>query len=282
MATNAIKAVVFDIDGSIMPQGGPIDPRVAAIFCGLQKLGVKLGPATGKNCDYARGLACGVGVVWDFVIGETGAQVLETIAYTPPAFRQRSVIKGGSKDLATFAKKIALDPIARTFDFRGELQSYRPELKESILTLFPPRENVEETLGWVPYFQGMVDLCELELKIQRHKDGCIDILPLEVNKSLGVHEVCRMLACNLENLVTVVDGVNDHELILPGAHTIAVGNAVPVIKETTTSNHGFVASHDDGMGFAEGLLHFAKKEMFEDSSAVAGLVITNFPELVSS
>ena len=88
-----IKVLVFDIDGSIMPQGGPINPRVANFLLLIQKAGLLMGPATGKNADYSRGLFCGFGGVPDFVIAETGAQFLECISRTPPCFSPKETIR---------------------------------------------------------------------------------------------------------------------------------------------------------------------------------------------
>lgn len=275
-----IKVLIFDIDGTIMPQGGPIDPRVGEVFRRIQGLGLKVGPATGKGADYGRGLACGIGTIWDFVIAETGAQVLETISKTPPSFRQHSVVSSGNKDLCVFAQKIGLDQIGRTFDFCGHVEMYRPELKECIITMFPPGKDVEVTAEWQTHFDGMIELCGLNLRTQRFKDGCIDILPMEVNKSLGVHTVCRMLGCGADEVVTAVDGVNDFELLVPGCKVIAVNNAVESIKKAARGHGGFVSTHDCGTGFADGLLQYARQGAFGAiSPEIVQCIKPLFPEL---
>ncbi|MDO8663736.1 MAG: HAD hydrolase family protein [Candidatus Wildermuthbacteria bacterium] len=248
-------AAAFDVDGSIMVQGGPCDPKVAEVFRILSGAGLKLGPATGKNCDFGRGLGCGVGVTWDFVIGESGAQILETLAKNPPAYRQRTVV-GATADLSFFARAIDLDPFLRNFLFYGDRVSYRPELKESILTLFPPGKNIEATEDWVPYFWDIVKTFRLRLKVQRHSEGGIDVLPTTVNKELGIAEVCKMYGCEPKDILVVVDGMNDAEL-MRGTRVIAVGNAVPQIKELASQLGGFVATLPDGEGFIEGLRHYA-------------------------
>lgn len=256
-----IIAVAFDVDGSIMPQGGPADPKIAEAFRLLGEAGLKLGPATGKNCDFGRGLGCGMGLTWDFVIGESGAQVLETLAKNPPAYRQRTIV-GATADLSFFAKAIRLDHFLRTFVLYGEPVSYRPELKESILTLFPPGKHIEVTEEWVSYFRDIIKTFRLQLKVQRHSDGCIDVLPVTINKELGILELCKMYDCNPENVLVVVDGMNDAEL-MRGTQVIAVGNAIPQIKDLALASNGFIAARPDGTGFLEGLRHYAELGLFE-------------------
>lgn len=262
MKGKEIIALIFDIDASIMPQGGPADPEVAKTFRVLSGLGIKVGPATGKNCDYARGLACGMGTMFDFVIGETGAQFLETVSKgSPPVFRQRKMLKDG-KDLTAFAKKIELDPYNRTFFIQGKKENYRPELKEMMISLFPPGEDMEMTRDWQRFFEEVIKTLNLQLKVQRHHDGCVDIVPNQISKGLGVDQVCELYNCKRENILVVVDGINDVEL-MEGTNIIAVNNADDFIKKITKERSGFIATLPDGKGFIEGLIHFAKQGCFK-------------------
>ena len=149
-----------------------------------------------------------------------------------------------------------------------------------IITMFPSGKDIEVTEEWQTYFDGMIDLCQLRLKTQRFKDGCIDILPIEVNKSLGVHTVCKMIGCSVEEVVTAVDGVNDFELLLPGCKAIAVGNAVESIKEEALRHGGIVSEYPCGIGFADGLLQYAKQGVFGNiSTSIAEHIMEVFPEL---
>lgn len=261
-------AIITDIDGSMMPQGGPIDIKVARFIHFLSTI-LKIGPATGKNVDYGRGLACGIGTVWDFIIGENGAQFLETISKgSPPAFRHHKLMDTGP-DLYYFAKKIDLNPFQRTFIFRdGITTPYRPELKESIISMFPSGTDVEVTKDWVPYFEEIIKIFSYRLKVLRYSDGCIDVIPLQISKEIGVMQVCKLYGIERKNIIVVVDGTNDLELTL-GTKVLAVGNAVPKIKETATRPDGFIAKHKDGLGLVEGILHYAENGHFDEQTASA-------------
>ncbi len=280
MSKKTIRLVGFDVDGTVMPQGGPIDPRVGRVLRGLQTFGIKVGPVTGKNADYARGLACGIGMVWDFVIAETGAVVLETVERNPPAYRVHEAVKGGARDLAIFARHIELSPIERTFYCRGQRQSCRPELKEAVISLFPSGTDLEATVPWAEYFLDVINDRKFPLKVHRFSDGCVDVLPGSLHKGLGVEAICKAFGITTEEVLTAIDGVNDLELVIPEARVIAVANAVPEIKSATKLNGGFVATHPDGMGFAEGLRYYASQGAFGDISGhVASLICREFPEL---
>ncbi len=261
-----IKAIVTDIDGSIMPQGGPINIKVAEFIRFLSTI-LKIGPATGKNVDYARGLACGAGTAWDFNIGENGAQFLETINKgSPPAFKHHSMIETGP-DLYEFAKKINLNSFQRTFSFRDNVvMNYRPELKESIISMFPSGKDTGITEEWVPFFEEIIRIFGYKLKVIRYSDGCVDIIPLQISKEIGVIQVCKLYRIERGNILVVVDDRNDLGLTL-GTRVLAVGNAVPEIKEAATHSGGYIASRDDGFGFIEGILHYAEAGYFEENIA---------------
>jgi len=261
-----IKAILFDIDGSIMKQGGPAIPETGRIFRELRSAGLKVGPATGKNADYCRGLACGFGLSWDFISAETGAQFLVLLSDDPVAYKQK---KAGldCEDLAEFLRIIGYCQQRRTFKGpEGKVIEFRPELKEGIVTLFPPGTILEITEQWKDYFEKVVDVFALDLKIQRHSDGCIDVVPVTVSKTLGIRNVCSHLGIEPLNILTVVDGANDYELTQGSVRTIAVGNAQLPIKEAVAAKgqDGFQATGFYGQGFLEGLKHFARKEWFEE------------------
>lgn len=281
MSKKTIRLVGFDVDGTVMPQGGPIDPRVGRVLRGLQTFGIKVGPVTGKNADYARGLACGIGMVWDFVIAETGAVVLETVERRPPTYRVHEAVKGGARELSIFSRHIELRPIERVFYCRGQRQSCRPELKETVISLFPPGTDLEVTVPWAEYFLDVINDRGFALKVHRFSDGCVDVLPASLHKGLGVEAICKAFGITTEEVLTAIDGVNDLELVIPGARVIAVANAVPEIKSATEANDGFVATRADGPGFVEGLLNYARLSAFgEASEVVVELVLREFPELV--
>ncbi len=271
-----VKAILCDLDGSIMPQGGPMDPRVAAIIRFLNLIGIPIGPSTGKNADYSRGLAVGMGFHWNFISAESGAQFLRLVTAEPiPIWEQRKNLGISLDDLALFHKLVQIDNLQRKFLLRNQIALYRPELKEGIISLFPNGTDIEATREWLAYFQEVARTHRLNLVLKRHGDGCIDIVPEGISKRLGVVEVSRLCACEPKEILTVVDGANDHELCA-GTLPIAVSNAVPEIKEIAKREDGFLASLPNGLGFAEGLLRFSRQGLLP--AEIGQVVLKNVPE----
>lgn len=280
---NEIKVIIGDYDGSFVPQGGPMDPRVAAVIRKLWEL-ISLGIATGKSADYSRGVASGIGIPpWKYIIAESGGILLEmTTVGPPPSFKQYPLLSEGSEDIAELAYIIRLDPFRRRFMMAKEWVKYRPELKETILTLFPPTSDVEITNEWEDYFKEIIKTHGLELNVQRHKDGAIDILPRLISKKIGLQKICNLLGCELKNILAVADGVNDIEMV-ESTTAIAVGNAIPEIKEIVTRNGGFVATYPDGKGFVNGLLYYAKSGSFDEEKLklIREIIEKEFPEFIA-
>ncbi len=98
-------------------------------------------------------------------------------------------------DISEFLKAIHLDSFKRKFKLNNKWVKYRPELKETMITLFPFGTNIEETLVWEQYFRSLIEDNGWELYVVRHPDGCIDIVPNGVSKANSVQEI--MLRYNL-------------------------------------------------------------------------------------
>jgi HAD superfamily hydrolase (TIGR01484 family) len=276
-----IVAVLADIDGSLLPQGHYIDARVASVLLELSHV-IRVGVATGKPDDYARGLSVGMGFHWKFVSAEGGAVFLTLANDGPPPIWQRESFAGiGAEHLAQFRDIIELDALQGIFKLKGVTTTYRNELKSGIITMFPPDHNLSATEAWEEWFRELVTKHQLELSIKRYPgDGAIDIVPQGIDKSLGVKRVCAALNCNPRQILTVCDGANDHELA-EGTRVIAVANAASAIKEIAQRQGDFIATRNDGFGFVEGLAHYARAGLFgpTNSSRILEIVTRHFPTI---
>jgi len=281
--TPIIRAVLSDIDDTIKPHGGPIDPRTRAVLQGLRALGIPVGVATGKNADYACGLAEGSGPHWSFICAESGAHFRELEAEgPPPVWKVHESSGAGMADLVQFRDSIGLDPLHRRFCLRRRenIVPYMPELKDGILTLLPPDSDFGQTAAWATFFEEVIKVHDLRLVVKRHKaNGSIDIVPAGIHKGLGVDAVCRILGCKPKEVLTIADGENDDELVA-GTTAVAVGNAIPRIRESVRRNGGYLARGTYGEGFVEGIAYVARNGLFGDKSGeVLHLVSESFPEL---
>lgn len=261
----SFRVLVADLDGSLMPQGGPMDSRVAHALIALQQHGIAVWAATGGSSSYVRGFSAGGGFVWNGIIAEAGAHIFETTSPTPPVYREVAGYGVDTQPLSQFAKLINLDQLSSTFMLEGKRCSYRPEPKCRALSFFPSGPDRSESIPWTAYFTSVIVSHQLPLELQRHPDGCVDVVVRGVGKHLGVRAVCGVYQCTEAEVLSVIDGVNDIELALCTT-PIAVANAIPRIKEITRERGGYCAQRIDGKGFVEGIHHFATLGRFGQAS----------------
>ena len=72
------KMVVFDVDDTLTRINHPIELEVSKRLRDLERKGIKIVFASGKNISYLLGFARGVGVKGSFIIGENGCVLFDT------------------------------------------------------------------------------------------------------------------------------------------------------------------------------------------------------------
>ena len=251
-----VKAVLFDVDGTIMPQGWPASDEVISVFRKELQWKILIWPSTGKWADYMRWVA-----VWmwlepfNYIGAENGGLFMERTAIKPVTYKSINTARDVS-DISEFLATIKLDSFKRKFKLHNKWVKYRPELKETMITLFPSGTNIDETLVWEQYFKSLIEDNGWELYVVRHPDGCIDIVPNGVSKANSVQEIMLRYNLRAEEILVAWDGKNDIWLFVPGVKSIVVANAHPDIKALGEKHGGYQANGNDGSGFIEWLKHY--------------------------
>jgi hydroxymethylpyrimidine pyrophosphatase-like HAD family hydrolase len=86
----------------------------------------------------------------------------------------------------------------------------------------------------------------LELKVIFNK-GAVMVLPPNVNKATGLRAALAELSLSEHNVVAVGDAENDHALLELAELSVAVANAVPMLREAAD----LTTKHDHGAGVVE-------------------------------
>ncbi len=142
---------------------------------------------------------------------------------------------------------------------------YTPATREEKLLAAPPSQEFVSALvakGVQPLSVGKVIVATehpnetivletirdlgLELQVIFNK-GSVMILPTGINKATGLTIALRDMGLSPHNAVGVGDAENDHAFLTLCECSIAVEDAVPMLKDTAD----FVASHGNGQGVAE-------------------------------
>lgn len=137
---------------------------------------------------------------------------------------------------------------------------YRPSKKERIALAEPPPARFLDELRrrgvaplsvgqcvvatWHPHEATVLEVIRemsLELQIIFNKDAVM-VLPSGVNKSTGLRLALKELGLSPHNVVGVGDAENDHRFLEMCECRVAVGNALPALKESadwvTEGTHG--------------------------------------------
>jgi hydroxymethylpyrimidine pyrophosphatase-like HAD family hydrolase len=102
---------------------------------------------------------------------------------------------------------------------------------------------------WEPHERVVLEVIRelgLELQVVFNK-GAVMVLPSGVNKAVGLRDALSDLGLSPHNVVGVGDAENDHAFFDVCEMSVAVSNAVPMLKE----HAGFVTRHDHGRGVRE-------------------------------
>jgi hypothetical protein len=166
---------------------------------------------------------------------------------------------------------------------------YEPATKDvGLLAEPPPARFVDElrargidriatgrviVASWEPHqatiLQAIRDL-GLELQVIFNK-GAVMVLPTGVNKATGLAAALAALGLSPHNTVGVGDAENDHALILACECGVAVGNALPALKDKAD----LVMAGDHGAGVTE----LVDQLIVDDLAAAAPALVRHHLEL---
>ncbi len=203
-------ALATDYDGTLAHHGRVDEPTVAALKR-FKDSGRTLLMVTGRELDELMEV-CSCLDLFDLVVAENGA-----LLYRPSDKRERILAEPPPVE---FAERLR------------ERGAERVSTGRVIVALWEPHQT---TALEVIHEMG------LELRVILNKSAVM-VLPSGVNKATGLIEALKELNLSPRTVVGVGDAENDHAFLSICALSVAVGNALPVVKErvdmVTESDHG--------------------------------------------
>jgi len=251
-----VKGLLFDVDGSIMPDGGPFSRLIMDLFWELGRF-FPLGPVSGRPLEYLKGLGVGSGRHFQFAAAESGAVWATLKSSSPVIWDTRLTCPEDIGDLESLESLLQYNRRTGSFCLDGNRVECVDQPKMGEISMFSRGGTDLHALASA--LRATISQHSLQLKVVCFPDGSLTIAPQRSHKGLSVILACEHLACQPHELLTVVDGINDLELA-QDTTCIAVGNASEDLKKVVRSRgtRGYVASSTEAMGFAEGLVHFAR------------------------
>lgn len=210
----SLQALATDFDGTLA-HNGTVSASTLSALQRLKEAGFQLILVTGRELSDLMSIFPELSM-FDLAVMENGAVLfhpdtgtLEALAAPPPT-----------------------EFVARLYERGLPLQ-----IGEAIVATWEPHE--------VEVLKAIKDM-GLELQVIFNK-GAVMILPSGVNKATGLREALRQLGLTPDQVAGVGDAENDHAFLELCGYSVAVANALPVIREKVD----FVTSADHGDGVTE-------------------------------
>jgi HAD superfamily hydrolase (TIGR01484 family) len=193
-------ALAADYDGTLATDG-VVDGHTFAALRRLKETGRRLLLVTGRELpDLMK--VCPELDIFDRVVAENGALI-----YDPESRRQQELAPSAPPIFVERLKEKRVAPLA---------------VGRSIVATWEPHETA--------VLEVIRDL-GLELQIIFNK-GAVMVLPPGVNKATGLAVALRELELSAHNVVGVGDAENDHAFLRACGCSAAVGNALPLVKDS--------------------------------------------------
>ena len=209
----------MDVDGVLSEHGEPIPDNIIFLLRQLSKK-IKIVLASGKSVSYLEGLARGMGVQIESIIGENGGCI-----FFPKENKEINFLQFNPK-------------------FKGELEKMRKEVEIRLEGRFWSRENktvitLLPTPSWnVEYIEDVcrrvIDEKALNLNLALYSFA-VQILPRGLNKGWAVSKLSEALNCPLNEFIAVGNDEVDVPMLKIVGLPISVGNN-KVIKEVSKLN----------------------------------------------
>ncbi|MFC0232421.1 Cof-type HAD-IIB family hydrolase [Vagococcus entomophilus] len=253
-----IKALTFfDLDGTLLDEHSKITPEIAEAMVQLRKNGVMPIIATGRtNCEIQdtldkTGINSVISMNGQYVLFD-GKEIYSSQLSPETCAKMLKLTQANGHDLGFYnANKIAVTQhnslVKKTYNLiHSDLPEIQPDFyeKEPVNMLLVLSED--QTTDPI-YFEAFPDLTFF-----RNGPYSIDTIAGDGSKGNGVRKLIENLG--LEDVPTYAfgDGSNDIDLFLACENRIAMGNAIPQLKEIATH----ITTKNTDHGIVNALNHF--------------------------
>lgn len=255
-----IKAVFFDIDGTLVPFGeAGMRPETVAALDTLRARGIKVFINTGRPRyfitnlgDYPfDGYVCMNGgllildgkPVWKMPIDPEGAREIIRKAGEAGLSCVAFTLDGPTLNFHSEKETRIMKSIGIVLECTGDLESIVAAGEEIYqFTVFADRE--EEKLFHTPLTSHIV--------FPRWSDEFMDVDPGSTSKAEGLRMMAGIMGIDISQTMAFGDGGNDVSMIKAAGIGVAMGNAAPQVQACAD----YVTTRDTENGIAAALRHF--------------------------
>ncbi|HEQ1000729.1 TPA: Cof-type HAD-IIB family hydrolase [Streptococcus pyogenes] len=286
-----VKAVFFDIDGTLLNDRKNIQKTTQKAIQQLKKQGIMVGLATGRGPGFVQPFLENFGL--DFAVTYNGQYILtrdkvlyqnqlpksmiyKVIRYANEKKREISlgtasglagsrIIDMGTSPFGQVISSFVPKSWARTVEgsFKHLIRRIKPQSFRNLVTI------MREPIYQVVLVASQAETKKIQekfphIKITRSSPYSLDLISVDQSKIKGIERLGKMFGFDLSEVMAFGDSDNDLEMLSGVGIGIAMGNAETVVKDgahfTTDSNN------NDGISKAlahYGLIHFDVEKSFK-------------------
>ena len=278
-----LDLIAFDLDGTVLNSNSVISERNYSALRKAHEQGVKLVPCTGRSLYELpielNNLIDEFGFsVFPHIITDNGAQVYDLpkkeLLYTKNISRETAlaILKQGRKELALIYGSFGIQGATDNRGIVWQAEEAKPFVRKYQEMWDIPTADLEELIEWNG---GLVKVsmnfafaddrkkCFREfsawpgLALSSSAPGNIEFMQEGISKGEALDFVSRYSGIPLERIMAIGDNLNDLEMILRAGFGVAMGNAIPELKEKAS----WVTAVNDEDGFAKAI-----EKMLEEKS----------------
>lgn len=258
-----IRALFFDIDGTLVPYGsGAIPEEVSRALAEVRRNGIKVFIATGRHLNWINNLG---DTVFDGFVTVNGGMCLEGDRHT--VVHKKCVDPEDIKRLEEYSRRHAIPLVVVPAHDPIFITSVTPEVKLVSEELHLPPVAVGEVKDAIG--KDVVQLMAFGSEDERRNTGLFgetlkhceptswnpyfcDIIPRGSDKSAGLEAMCRHFGFDMSETMAFGDGSNDIGMIKAAGIGVAMGNAEDKVKAVAD----FTTTADTDHGIVNALRHF--------------------------
>lgn len=260
---NKIKAIFFDIDGTLVPYGlGKIPEEVSDAIAAMRRNGIKIFIATGRHLNWINNLG---DTEFDGFVTVNGGMCLEADRKT--IIHRQCIDPADLSRLETFSRKHDIPLVVVPAQDDIFITRYTPEVElvaKELHLPFVPLGEVAQAVG-----KDVVQLMAFGSEEERRSSGLFgktllnaeptswnpyfcDIIPKGSDKSAGLEAMGKHFGFDISETMAFGDGSNDMGMIKTAGIGVAMGNADHAVKEIAD----YITTADTDHGIVNALRHF--------------------------
>ncbi len=246
-----IKALFFDIDGTLVPYGEPtIPPHIIEALNKLREKGIKLFISTGRPANSLDHITRVFS--FDGYITANGQYCFTNDEIVKELYIPKSSIETIIPYINE--KKVPVLFAAKDISYRNKYNTFEYDSKWPLVNLEEIKDiPLIQIMAFIDETQDREFLAHLPgCKAQRWTSTFADIVTNEGGKDKGIESFLNYYSYSLDEIIVFGDGGNDIPMLDYAIHSVAMGNASDEVK----SHASYVTDTDINDGLIKAFEHF--------------------------